>query len=167
MFFSADKAAVEAAGARMRTLRVGSIVPLTESTPSDTQLAEIAITTYLSHLLLDTTIEKMVACIYAGLGNYAASVSEEESQHFASSVDLLVQITLIANSNSELDALEVALRKLFNTQPTLCNGPSDILIRVLALLLCSREVKPIELENAVAGQNQDRGKHVKVDSTID
>lgn len=151
MFFHTDKEAIEVAGAKMRTLRLGSILPITDSTPGDNQMAEIAVKAYLEHLVRGSNIDKMVNCIRGGLDAYSAGATEQEAANFALNVDLLIQILAVANANPETGSLEVSLRKLFNSHPALQNGPTDTLIRVLALLLCTREVNPSQLEDAVNG----------------
>lgn len=151
MFFYTDKEAIEVAGAKMRTLRVGSILPLTESTPGDSQMAEIAVKAYLGHLVRHANLDRMVACIRDGLEAYATTDKAKEAESFALNIELLLQILAAANANPESNALEVALRKLFASHPALREGPTDTLIRVLALLLCSRSVKPSELDGVVDG----------------
>lgn len=146
MFFHTDKEAIEVAGAKMRTLRVGSILPLTESTPGDSQMAEIAVKAYLEHLVRHANLDRMVACIRDGLEAYATTTTAKEAETFALNVDLLIQILAVANANPESISMEIALRKLFASHPALCSGPTDTLIRVIALLLCTRQVKSTEIE---------------------
>ena len=145
MFFSLNKEATEVAGAKLRTLRLGSIQPLTQSTPLDNELAQTAVEEYLKYLIDHSQLAQTVDCISNGLHAYEVMTNNgEEAQRFAVNINYLIQLLIAANANPEIDAIEPMVRKLFDVE----DKHHERLIRALCVLLCAKKVSLKELADA-------------------